>query len=260
VETGYQVDTAFYAQHQLESLNLSRNLLDELGHAAPLLTEREVRTVLGCFLFTGDSVFKKIKLLSGGEKARVALAKTLVQESNLLLLDEPTNHLDIQSSGLLAEALKNYKGSFVLISHDRYFVSEVANKIWYVEDGLIKEYPGTYPEFNEWFARRQEMMAVQEPKPLKQEKQAPPPDSVKTSEEKNRLSKLEKELEAVQAKLDAQKAQRTDLEVRLANPEVAADLALVGKLGQEHEALCRNIELVQGEYDRLLEAWMEGQS
>lgn len=259
VETGYQVDTAFYAQHQLESLNLSRNLLDELGHAAPLLTEREVRTVLGCFLFTGDSVFKKIKLLSGGEKARVALAKTLVQESNLLLLDEPTNHLDIQSSGLLAEALKNYKGSFVLVSHDRYFVSEVANKIWYVEDGLIKEYPGTYPEFSEWMARRQEeAQAAPQAKPVKQEKPANAAP-VKASEDKSTLKQLEKELEATQARLDAQKAAHAELESRLADPAVAADLALVGKLGKEYEVLGKQRAQLQEEYDRLLEAWMEAQ-
>jgi len=259
VEEGYQVDMAFYAQHQLESLNLNRNLLDELGHAAPLLTEREVRTVLGCFLFTGESVFKKIKVLSGGEKARVALAKTLVQESNLLLLDEPTNHLDMQSSGLLAEALRNYKGSFVLVSHDRYFISEVANKIWYIEDGILKEYPGTYPEFNEWFAKKQEMQAAQTPAPvqIKQETKAAKTNDSEELARKNRAKKAEKELEQLSAQLDGLKKEKAETETLLADPSHAGDLNKIAALGEVYNTLQQRIDRMQADYDRMFEAWME---
>ena len=253
------MDMAFYAQHQLESLNLSRNLLDELGHAAPLLTEREVRTVLGCFLFTGESVFKKIKVLSGGEKARVALAKTLVQESNLLLLDEPTNHLDMQSSGLLAEALRNYKGSFVLVSHDRYFISEVANKIWYIEDGILKEYPGTYPEFNEWFAKKQELQAAQTPAPtpVKQETKTAKNNDSEDLARKNRAKKTEKELESLSARLDALKKEKAETETLLSDPAHAGDLKKIASLGEVYNSLQQRIEKLQADYDRMFEAWLE---
>jgi ATP-binding cassette subfamily F protein 3 len=116
-------------------------------------TEMELRALLGCFLFSGDDVEKKIRVLSGGEKARVALAKTIVSKANFLILDEPTNHLDMHSVELLAEALNKYQGSYILVSHDRYFISKTANKIWEIVDHKIKEFKGTYPEWVEWNER-----------------------------------------------------------------------------------------------------------
>ncbi len=144
---GHQVDRAFYAQHQLEALNLNNNLFEELSQTGAKKTETDLRKTLGMFLFTKDDVFKKIKVLSGGEKARVALAKTLISEANFLLLDEPTNHLDMVSISILAQALQQYQGTFVVVSHDRHFISQVANTIWYIEDQQIKVYPGTYEEY-----------------------------------------------------------------------------------------------------------------
>ena len=112
-----------------------------------------MRTLLGCFFFSGDEVEKKIKVLSGGEKARVALAKTIISKANFLLLDEPTNHLDMHSSDLLVEALNKYEGSYILVSHDRYFISKTANKIWEIVDHKIKEFKGGYEEYAEWKER-----------------------------------------------------------------------------------------------------------
>ena len=109
--------------------------------------------MLGCFLFSGDDVDKKIKVLSGGEKARVALAKTIVSKANFLMLDEPTNHLDIHSVELLIDALNRYEGSMILVSHDRYFISKTANKIWEIVDHEIKEFKGAYEEWVEWKER-----------------------------------------------------------------------------------------------------------
>jgi len=154
IEPGWNVETAFFAQHQLESLDLKKDLLNEIGTVSAEYTEKELRTILGCFLFTGEEVFKKVKVLSGGEKSRLALAKTLITQSNFLLLDEPTNHLDMFSTSVLAESLENYDGSVLFVSHDRTFISRVANKIWWIENGKLKEYPGTYDEFNEWMAKR----------------------------------------------------------------------------------------------------------
>src|SRR5687767_14833544 len=150
---GHNVDESFYAQHQLEALNVNHTVIDEMMQAGSQKTELELRTLLGCFLFTGDDVEKKIKILSGGEKARVALAKTIVSKANFLLLDEPTNHLDIHSVELLVEALNKYEGTIILVSHDRYFISKAANKIWEIVDGHIKEFKGTYTEWVEWNER-----------------------------------------------------------------------------------------------------------
>jgi len=155
---GHNVEESFYAQHQLESLNLNYNVLEELQMAGSKKTDMELRTVLGCFLFSGDEVDKKIKVLSGGEKARVALAKTIISKSNFLMLDEPTNHLDMHSVDLLAEALDKYEGSLILVSHDRYFISKTANKIWEIIEGKIVEFKGGYTEWVEW----KERMALKE--------------------------------------------------------------------------------------------------
>jgi ATP-binding cassette subfamily F protein 3 len=152
--TGHNVIESFFAQHQLESLQVENNLLEELKGTGTTKTEMELRSVLGCFLFSGEEVFKKIKVLSGGEKSRVALAKVLISEANFLLLDEPTNHLDMQSVNILIQALQQYEGTYVVVSHDRYFVSNIANKIWYIEDHEIKEYPGSFDEYEEWQAGR----------------------------------------------------------------------------------------------------------
>ncbi len=150
---GHNVDESFYAQHQLEALNINNTIIDEMKDAGSQMTELELRSLLGCFLFSGDDADKKIRVLSGGEKARVALAKTIISKANFLMLDEPTNHLDIHSCELLIEALNKYKGSFILVSHDRYFISKTANKIWEIVDHQIKEFKGGYDEWVAWNER-----------------------------------------------------------------------------------------------------------
>jgi ATP-binding cassette subfamily F protein 3 len=139
---GHNVVQSFYAQHQLESLHLDNTILEEMLSAGSQKNELELRTLLGCFLFSGEDADKRIKVLSGGEKARVALAKTIISRANFLMLDEPTNHLDMHSVDLLVEALDRYEGSMILVSHDRYFISKTANKIWSIENGQIVEFKG----------------------------------------------------------------------------------------------------------------------
>ncbi|MFM9056388.1 MAG: ABC-F family ATP-binding cassette domain-containing protein, partial [Bacteroidota bacterium] len=133
-EPTHNVIPAFYAQHQLESLHLENDCLEELRSAAPEESDTTLRSMLGAFLLQGDDVFKKIKVLSGGERARVALAKTILAKANFLLLDEPTNHLDIQSVNVLVEVLNRYEGTYIVVSHDRYFLSRIANKIWHIQN------------------------------------------------------------------------------------------------------------------------------
>ncbi len=140
----HNVIPGYFEQNQAEALDLEKTVIDTIHDEVPDWENREVRTLLGQFLFSGDTVFKKVKALSGGEKARLALARMLLQPVNLLMLDEPTNHLDIPAKEMLENALKNYDGTAIIISHDRYFISQVATQILEVRDGELRLYRGDY--------------------------------------------------------------------------------------------------------------------
>ena len=223
-QLGHNVIMAFYAQHQLESLRIENEILQEMVEAGSKRNEMELRTVLGSFLFTGDQVFKKIKVLSGGEKSRVALAKTLISEANFLLLDEPTNHLDMQSVNILIQALEQYEGTFIVISHDRYFVENVATKIWYIEDFQLKEYPGTYHEYEQWQDEREKAAkkaglpspAAAKPAPKPEPKAEPMPAKTPSPDQKKAL----RELAEVEANIDKMEKELAIYEKQLADPKI----------------------------------------
>ncbi|MCY4000133.1 MAG: ATP-binding cassette domain-containing protein [Bacteroidetes bacterium] len=147
LQIGHNVSIRFFAQHQADTLTASDTVLESLQREAVGREEVYLRTLLGAFLFTGDDVFKPVHVLSGGEKSRLALARTLVNPANFLILDEPTNHLDIQSIGVLIEALRQYDGTFVIVSHDRHFIDHVANVIWHIGDQSVRTYEGTYSDY-----------------------------------------------------------------------------------------------------------------
>ncbi len=152
-EIGYQVEMAYFAQHQAESLDRRQTILETLSADARGQTETQIRSLLGAFLFRGDDVYKPIGVLSGGERSRVALARTLLSPANFLILDEPTNHLDMQSKAVLIEALKQYSGTFVIVSHDRHFLDQVVNHVWYVADQDTRPFIGPYADFH-WAMHR----------------------------------------------------------------------------------------------------------
>ena len=144
---GHNVDMGFFAQHQADTLDPSQTVLDAVREVSPGTDETELRTLLGTFLFRGDDVFKHVRVLSGGERSRVALARTLLSPANFLILDEPTNHLDIQSKQVLIEALQQYGGTFVIVSHDRHFLDEVVEEVWRVGHGGVRTFLGNYSEY-----------------------------------------------------------------------------------------------------------------
>ena len=141
-----RAEIAHFAQHQAEALSPDQTIFGALQEVSRGHSDTQLRSLLGAFLFSGDEVEKSVSVLSGGERSRLALARTLLSPANVLVLDEPTNHLDIVSKNVLAEALRQYTGTFVLVSHDRHFIDAVATSVWYVEDGGVRTYTGTYTE------------------------------------------------------------------------------------------------------------------
>ncbi|OYU95263.1 MAG: ABC transporter ATP-binding protein [Bacteroidetes bacterium B1(2017)] len=260
---GHNVRKAFYAQHQLESLNMNYEILEELSNFATDRPETELRTVLGCFLFAGDDVFKKIKVLSGGEKARVALAKTLLTEANFLLLDEPTNHLDMRSINILIQSLQKYEGSFIVVSHDRFFVSEIANKIWWVEDEKIKEYPGTFAEWEYWKAKKEEeekLNQSKKPEPKKEKK----PDSTPVASTNNNAPKqakvsnnyiqnLRKQFDEYEQKVNQTKKKLVELELAFTLPENSNDSKKIAELTSFYEAEKKALIHLEKEMESVME-------
>ncbi|MHA8082018.1 ABC-F family ATP-binding cassette domain-containing protein [Aquirufa sp. A-Brett2-15D] len=208
--TGHNVIESFFAQHQLESLTVENSLIDELKGTGTAKTEMELRSVLGCFLFSGEEVFKKIKVLSGGEKSRVALAKVLISEANFLLLDEPTNHLDMQSVNILIQALQQYEGTYVVVSHDRYFVSNIANKIWYIEDHEIKEYPGSFDEYETWMATKESAKPAVVKSTAKPKAELAPVEA-KSPNQAKQIEKLEAEIIEIENSISAIELQMVEL-------------------------------------------------
>ncbi|MBP1653015.1 MAG: transporter related [Bacteroidetes bacterium] len=261
---GHNVVDSFYAQHQLESLNMESEILDELKSCGSGRTEVELRSLLGCFLFTGDDVYKKIRILSGGEKARVALAKTIISQANFLLLDEPTNHLDMNSVQMLIDALSKYDGTYVLVSHDRYFVSQTANKIWEIVDGEIKEFRGTYTEWEEHKKRQAEVAKQQAAAAKEQKKEAAAP-AVKQQEprapidkdKKKELQKQQKQFQQLEEQLAKLNLKKTDLETEMNNPDVYADKARFQKVEAAYAQLGKELKSATAEYEKAFEKLME---
>jgi ATP-binding cassette subfamily F protein 3 len=231
---GHNVDESFYAQHQMEALDVNNTVLEEMQLCGSQKTDLELRVLLGCFLFSGDDVEKKIKVLSGGEKARVALAKTIVSKANFLLLDEPTNHLDMHSCELLIEALNKYEGSYLLVSHDRYFISKTANKIWEIDNHQLREFKGTYEEWVDWKERNLAAKADAAAKTARTAPVvpvAPPPKAAPATkpaapinkEAKKELQRHQRLFQELEAKIATLTKQKSKLEASLADPATYSD-------------------------------------
>jgi len=280
---GHNVDESFYAQHQLEHLRLDNNILEELQTAGSKKTDMELRTVLGCFLFSGDDVDKKIKVLSGGEKARVALAKTIISKANFLMLDEPTNHLDMHSVDLLADALDNYEGSLILVSHDRYFISKTANKIWEIVDGKIVEFKGGYTEWVEW-KERMEKIALENEKSIgskdkskqknegssvqKQEVKTKETNPVKTEsvvvnnlpidkEKQKEKKRLQKQFDDLEIRIGSLKIGIKEAETALADPAIYSDHGKFVDAEKKYNQLSKELQQAEKTYEDLFEKLMQ---
>ncbi|MCS7005842.1 MAG: ABC-F family ATP-binding cassette domain-containing protein [Cytophagales bacterium] len=247
---GYNVIPSFYAQHQLEALNIENEILQELKEAGSNKLEVELRQILGCFMFEGDDVFKKIKVLSGGEKARVALAKTLISEANFLLLDEPTNHLDIMSVNILTKALQQYEGTFVVVSHDRHFISQIANKIWYIENQVLKEYPGTFEEYQYWRAQQTDISVDSEKKNTAAKTPTHPRKSISKSQA-TEIRKIQQQISQIETEIENQENLLKILEEELSAPSVYANLDLLSQKMQAYEVAKNRLQELTHNWEQL---------
>lgn len=250
-ETGHNVTQTFFAQHQLEALHLENEILRELQAFAPKHTETELRSLLGCFLFTGDDVFKKIRVLSGGEKSRVALAKALTADANFLVLDEPTNHLDIASVNILIQALKQFEGTFIVVSHDRYLLDNIANKIWLIENQEIKVYPGTYAEYEEWQSKR--VISAKKEDPTKKEEIKPPKPKQDTEEKDKELKKLNQTLNKLEQDIAELEASLKAAEAELAKEAIYSHPEKLAETTRNYQQLEPRLLKAQQEWERLME-------
>lgn len=260
---GHNVQESFYAQHQLEHLKLDNTLIEEMQTAGSKMTDLELRTVLGCFLFSGDDVDKRIRVLSGGEKARVALAKTIISKSNFLMLDEPTNHLDMHSVDLLADALDKYEGSMILVSHDRYFISKTANKIWEIVNGKIVEFKGGYQEWVEWKERMEKQAAqskqsasIEKPKLVENVAKAKPAQPIDKEKQKEQ-KKLQRQFDEIEKKVTELKQLRSHIESELADPSIYTDSRKFSETEKKYNSVISELVNSESKYEELFEQLMK---
>src|SRR5579863_452371 len=251
---GHNVQAGYFAQDQYKELDANARVMDDLAGVAPKSGETELRSLLGCFLFSGDDAFKKIGVLSGGERNRYALLRMLLDPANFLLLDEPTNHLDMRAKDVLLNALAEYTGTVVFVSHDRYFIDKLATRVFEVGDGRVEVYPGNYEDFM-WrkqggAAALQEKVAQSVNKPVSMQPangnhSAPAPEAkgkrlnpIKRKQMEDRVQELEAEI--------------NELESAIAHCESSL-LTFVS--AEETERLSRELKENQSEYRKRLAEW-----
>ena len=248
IQYGANVIIGYYDQEQAE-LTSNKRVFNEIWDDYPLKNEKDIRTVLGKFLFSGDDVLKIVSTLSGGEKARLALAKLMMQKANLLILDEPTNHLDLDSKEILENALIDYPGTILFVSHDRYFINRIASKVIELNKGGATEYLGDYDYFVEKKLEQAELKALAETtnsaaQPVKQEKNNYQLDKEAKKIERQRLRRIEE----IETRIEELEKAIGENDLLLCDPEVF----------QDHEKLLliqQDTEKVKQEMEQLMEEW-----
>jgi ATP-binding cassette, subfamily F, member 3 len=259
IALGTNVQCAYYAQHHTEKLDRDKTIIDEVWGLVPREAQSTVRGILGSFLFSGDDVDKRIGVLSGGERARVALARLLVLPSNLILMDEPTNHLDLDSSERLVEALREYGGTLVFVSHNRSFINQLATKTWDVVDGGIVEWPGNLDAYLHHQAQLAEMnavpaeTAVAAAAPVVSEKERRQREARERDARNAKLRPVKQEIASLEARIAELEAEQKDLEPRLADPAFYGDFAKSGPMLAKYQANREKLEELYARWEHQTE-------
>lgn len=232
VRFGTNIDIGYYDQHQ-QNLNPQNTILDEVWNAFPKLEQTRIRSALGLFLFTGDEVFEKIEKLSGGERGRVALTKLMLKQDNLLLLDEPTNHLDMDSREVLEDALRDFPGTILAISHDRYFINRFAEKVMVMEKDGVTEYLGNFDDYIEKRDRPRPPVSSLEDETTRT---AQTREKKKTRQQNALLRELKAAVDKAEAAIEQNEREMARLEAELARPETYNDLEAMRRLTESYQA------------------------
>ncbi len=270
IQYGQNVNVGYFAQIHSESLNSEITVLEEACSVGPKLPEQEVRNLLGAFLFSGDDVLKKVKVLSGGEKSRLALTKILLNPPNFLLMDEPTNHLDIPACEVLERALEQYQGTLVLISHDRRLLDQVCNAIIEIQDGSVERYVGNYSDYSsKKNATNLQNDQQHVPQPLYGAQSAGPTTEKTSKKERRRMEAharstlfrkqqpLKREIEQIETLLAEKETRKREIEAQLSDPSIYDQKEKLRALLEESPVLdgaIRELELRWEELQGQLEA------
>ena len=255
VEFGANVDLGYYEQHQT-GLDPEKDVLNELWDAFPRLDLDRVRSVLALFLFTGDDVYNKVGMLSGGEKGRVSLCKLMLKRDNLLLLDEPTNHLDMDSREVLEGALEDFDGTILAVSHDRYFINRVANRVIEMRPDGVREYLGNYDDYLEK-KRREEAGQENFRRRRHDEKRSLTSSAARSACCARAKRRWEKQLEAAEARIADTEKEIQDLETRMADPELYQRPDEARETARRHAELQAGMDALYEEWEALSEAVSE---
>lgn len=254
IHFGANVTIAYYDQEQA-NLTSNKRVLNELWDEYPTKTEKEIRTILGNFLFSGDDVLKNVSTLSGGEKARLSLAKLMMLNANFLILDEPTNHLDLDSKEILENALVDFPGTILFVSHDRYFINRIATKVFELSTNGVTEYLGDYDYYIE---KKEEMMEIQKLSEESEHNQTQEPasdlDAKTRYEQEKELKKVERQkkrrIEEIETLIESLEMEIAEKEQQFLHPEIYSDHTKVAELNKE-------IEKAKAKIETLLEEWSE---
>ncbi|NTW84269.1 MAG: ABC-F family ATP-binding cassette domain-containing protein [Chlorobiaceae bacterium] len=250
---GHNVSLNYFAQHQTENLAQEKSIYGEMLDSAPTSeAQKNIRDILGCFLFSGDAINKKIKVLSGGEKSRVALARILLQASNLLIMDEPTNHLDMRSKEMLIDSLENYDGTLLIVSHDRYFLDSLVNKVIEIKDGWLRLYLGTYAEYLD---KAEKLIEEERRKQAADtQKKTPPASAEKKKTEalksappagnKKKIAEIEQKINLLEKKKESLETSMTEEDFYKKSKEESS------RTMDAYHAVCRELDTLFAEWER----------
>ncbi len=257
VRWGYLVKTVFFSQESAQNLNYQHTVWEEIDRNSIQITDQEKRDLLGSFLFTGDDIYKSVQQLSGGEKSRLALAKLLLEESNLLILDEPGNHLDIKTKNIFYQALKQYRGTILIVSHDRFFLDQLVNRVIEIREGKIFTYPGNYS----YFIQKRQMILEEESnqtvsakqdhkefKPSLVEKQKKRAQAEQRNRQHQLIKKIEKDIYPLEDKIHLLNSKKEEIEDKLCYKEILQDSGKV-------KMLMVDLHQINKELDDLMRKW-----
>ncbi len=258
---GHNLMQAYFAQNQADELNLLRDVYAEIMADSPVAMVPRLRNILGAFLFSGDDIEKSVKVLSGGERNRLALAKLLLRPANLLLLDEPTNHLDLQSKEILLDSLKKYQGTIVFVSHDRYFVDALATRVLEVGAGKVESYPGNYEDFlrtkqalgdsSHSINRVEQHLGKSSEGEPASDKQSRVQAHTNRREQQRREQRQQKELSTVESRIEVLEKQLGTMEQRMAEPDIYQDQEQWRQVSADHVRLKENLDNLYLQWENL---------